>query len=449
VGTPDTVVEFRKIEIKKLPTSEPVVPQREPEDQGWVPLFNGKDLSGWEGDKKFWTWKDGELVGITRSGKGLKKIYLWSTRKHRDFEMKFQIRLKGGVGKSGVTIRSLAPLEDPAMDAQVKESVDINPSVFNDYYIRCRGRHVTMRVNGFTVADRLFQDLPLEGVIKFYVQTGTEATFKNILIRELPPASLEGFVPLFNGKDLSGWKTHPAQPGNWRVENRILTGSGDFSYLFSERGDFENFHLRVEAKIGDGGKSGVHFRARFGANIPDGYEAMINGEEAELYKTGSLFTHPGSKRKWNLHHVEKEVVFPDTWFSQEVIAIGNHLVIKVNGKTLADVKDDSHRKGHFALQTLHRATTVHFRKIEIKELPATPKRDSKSIAGAWDSDWGSVTLEHGPLEGNKPIVVTGSWKSANSHGVIESGTYNPAAGTLVLTYVDQAEVDGSSAVECL
>src|SRR5919204_474003 len=57
------------------------------------------------------------------------------------------------------------------------------------------------------------------------------------------------FVPLFNGKDLTGWKTHPDQPGDWRVENGVLIGRGPLSHLFSERGDYENFHLRVEAKI--------------------------------------------------------------------------------------------------------------------------------------------------------------------------------------------------------
>ena len=56
-------------------------------------------------------------------------------------------------------------------------------------------------------------------------------------------------MPLFNGKDLTGWKTHPSQPGNWRVEKGVLIGSGAAeSYLYSERGDYKDFHVRAEAQ---------------------------------------------------------------------------------------------------------------------------------------------------------------------------------------------------------
>ena len=54
----------------------------------------------------------------------------------------------------------------------------------------------------------------------------------------------KGFVPLFNGKNLTGWKTHSSQPGNWRVENGILTGSSNgTSHLYTDRGDYTDFHL--------------------------------------------------------------------------------------------------------------------------------------------------------------------------------------------------------------
>ena len=47
-----------------------------------------------------------------------------------------------------------------------------------------------------------------------------------------------------------GWHTHPEQPGNWRVVAGILIGDGPrASYLYSDRGDYKDFHLRVEARI--------------------------------------------------------------------------------------------------------------------------------------------------------------------------------------------------------
>ncbi len=49
------------------------------------------------------------------------------------------------------------------------------------------------------------------------------------------PVPADSFVPLFNGRDLAGWKTHPSQPGNWRVENGVLIGSGsDASHLYTD-----------------------------------------------------------------------------------------------------------------------------------------------------------------------------------------------------------------------
>jgi hypothetical protein len=87
----------------------------------------------------------------------------------------------------------------------------------------------------------------------------------------------DGWVQLFNGKDLTGWKTHPTQPGNWQVDqDGVLVGTGPqtVSHLFSERGDFENFHLRTEARINFRGKqgvyfgnSGIYFRSRFAIDL--------------------------------------------------------------------------------------------------------------------------------------------------------------------------------------
>jgi hypothetical protein len=53
-----------------------------------------------------------------------------------------------------------------------------------------------------------------------------------------------------------------------------------------------------------------------------------------------------------------------------VIAQGNHLVVKVNGRTTADYTDDKQRfmRGRIALQTMDRTTVAEFRKVEIKEL---------------------------------------------------------------------------------
>jgi hypothetical protein len=174
------------------------------------------------------------------------------------------------------------------------------------------------------------------------------------------------WVQLFNGKDLKGWKTHPADKAKWEVKDGILVGCGKAGHLFSERDDYENFHYRVEAKINDGGNSGQYFRTQFGPSFPKGYEAQINSTHSDPVRTGSLYGFKGAA-------VKEMLVKPDKWFTQEVIANGNHIIIKVNGKTTVDFidKKNTYKKGHFALQQHDPGTVVQFRKIQVKELPPT------------------------------------------------------------------------------
>ncbi len=72
---------------------------------------------------------------------------------------------------------------------------------------------------------------------------------------------------------------------------------------------------------------------------------------------------PGLKR------IRKTALKPEEWFTFEVIAEGNRIVIKVDGQTTCDYTDESgtYTSGHIALQQ-HTPSRVEFRKIEIKEL---------------------------------------------------------------------------------
>jgi hypothetical protein len=202
----------------------------------------------------------------------------------------------------------------------------------------------------------------------------------------------KGWVQLFNGKDLEGWEVHPKGTGPWHVEDGILKSSGSKnSHLFTKRDDYENFHYRIEAKISDKGNSGQYFRAQFKGGYPPGYEAQINSTHGDRIKTGSLYPSFGglSDEDKKKILVTKMLVKPDEWFTQEVIAKGNHIIIKVNGKTTVDFvdKNNTYSKGRFALQQ-HDATNdvdtiVQFRKIEVKELPAEEKASIKGRANLY------------------------------------------------------------------
>lgn len=181
------------------------------------------------------------------------------------------------------------------------------------------------------------------------------------------------WVQLFDGKTLKGWKVYPEGTGNWKVEDGAIVGSGPASHLFSERGDYENFVVRFEASISDKGNSGQYFRTQFGPGFPKGYEAQINATHGDKIRTGSLYPAFG---KLSEEMRAKLLVFdaphkPDEWFTQEVMANGNHIMIKVNGKTTVDFVDEknTYTKGHFAIQQHDPGSKVKVRKIEVKELP--------------------------------------------------------------------------------
>ncbi len=193
--------------------------------------FIDKDLSNWEGlIKEYWSYKDGALIGYTPKDPGF-NTFLCSKKKYRDFELSFKVRLKNGIGNSGVQVRSkiINPkryaVGGPQCDIgagfwgslygeafggmmqQAPASVQkvIKAKDFNDYYIKVVGKHVTIKVNGETSVDQDFDDawakekkgrkvLPDEGIIAFQLHAGfksMEVTFKDIKFKELTSTKTE------------------------------------------------------------------------------------------------------------------------------------------------------------------------------------------------------------------------------------------------------------------
>jgi hypothetical protein len=179
-------------------------------------FFTGKNLDGWEGLTKYWRAEDGAIIGYTPEDP-MHNTFLCSKKKYKDFELSFKVRLKDGVGNSGVQIRS--KLEDdqkyivsgPQCDMgmpfwgslygegkgwglmlkgsnpkQVEKAV--KPKDFNDYSIRCVGKHVTIKINGETMVADDFPRMPAEGIIAWQLHAGfksMEVTFKDIRFKDL------------------------------------------------------------------------------------------------------------------------------------------------------------------------------------------------------------------------------------------------------------------------
>jgi hypothetical protein len=183
-------------------------------------FFNGKNLDGWQGLSQYWSVKEGAIVGATPEGLKF-NTFLCSKKRYGDFELKFQIRLKGGKGNSGVQIRSVIfdkehfAVKGPQCDiggeywgslygehvggmmkaasAPLVKKVLKNDG-FNDYHIRCVGNRITIKLNGETTVDQNFSTfpgnngkMPAKGIIAWQLHAGgpTEVTFRNIQFTDL------------------------------------------------------------------------------------------------------------------------------------------------------------------------------------------------------------------------------------------------------------------------
>jgi hypothetical protein len=201
------------------------------------------------------------------------------------------------------------------------------------------------------------------------------------------PLAREGWTPLFDSQSLAGWKRFQELRGKWNVEQGLLVGSGDFTYLVSDK-EFADFHLRADVLINAPSDAGIYFRSG-PTLIPNGAGGFLPGYEAQLgengeHGTGDLAVETGRSVEgapgWIVlqksHSVAGGVpghtLRPpcDQWFELEILARGDELEIKVDGQTTARHRDMDRRyqRGHIALQVFNPGTVVKFRTIEIKEL---------------------------------------------------------------------------------
>lgn len=180
-----------------------------------------------------------------------------------------------------------------------------------------------------------------------------------------------GYRPMFDGKTLKGWD---GDPRLWSVRDGMIVGStegvslDDNSFLIYKK-PIANFDLRLDVRLRNH-NSGIQFRSE---QLP---HWVVRGPQADMAEGnwwGSLYDEKGKRgvmvNGWK--GKAEKVVKPNDWNHYEVMADGDHVVLKVNGLTTVDVHDPQLPKtGIIALQ-LHRGPgmLVEFRNLEIKELP--------------------------------------------------------------------------------
>ena len=198
----------------------------------------------------------------------------------------------------------------------------------------------------------------------------------------MPKADEKGFVQLFDGKTLNGWKLVRGHgPGYVIKDNTIVCPKDGGGNLYVEK-EYANFVFRFEFKTEPSGNNGVGIRAPYeGDAAYQGMEIQILDDGHEMYK---------GKIKSEQHHGSVYDVIPartgylkpaGEWNSEEIMANGSRIRVTLNGVIILDadlniVKEESVLKKHPGLKNktghigfLGHGSLVEFRNIRIKALP--------------------------------------------------------------------------------
>ena len=185
------------------------------------------------------------------------------------------------------------------------------------------------------------------------------------------PDAQEGWVSLFNGKDLTGWvKVGHEQ---WTVEDGAIHGKGvtqEYGYLMTEK-HYQDFELAIRFQCVTSGNSGVFYRTTFKpgtADVAEGYQFEI--DRTMNHHTGGIYT---ARRGWIVWpSPENEfVIKPTEWNDYVLTVVGNHHRARLNGVQVIDFTDPVNEvdDGALALQ-LHAGgkAEMRFQDIFIRDL---------------------------------------------------------------------------------
>jgi hypothetical protein len=187
----------------------------------------------------------------------------------------------------------------------------------------------------------------------------------------------KGFKPLFNGKNLDGWKH--VGPGEFVVENGALKSSGGMGLLYYPGEKFGNSVIRVVYKLKGDSNSGVFIRIPEQPTEPwmpvnKGYEVQIDDTDDDWHRTGVLYSFT------------KTLAQPKTgeWNTMEITIEDERTVVTVNGTKVTDFKEGAPvpekkaksepdrgkraASGYIGLQNHNDVDVVYFKEVSVKKL---------------------------------------------------------------------------------
>jgi hypothetical protein len=186
----------------------------------------------------------------------------------------------------------------------------------------------------------------------------------------------DGFQPLFNGKDLSGWTLAGRHGRGYVVENgNIVCPRDGGGNLFTEA-EYADFILRFDFKLEEASNNGIGIRAPLAGDAAyQGMEIQILDHDAALYK--------GKLKPAQYHGSIYDVVPAKTgflkpvgqWNEEQITAVGRHIVVVLNGTTIVDANLDSvtdpevvKRHPGLARTTGHIGLLGHDSRVEFRNL---------------------------------------------------------------------------------
>lgn len=187
-----------------------------------------------------------------------------------------------------------------------------------------------------------------------------------------PQEASEGWILLFDGQTTFGWA--PRGAGRWSVEEGTLSfqpgAGGGYLSTTTEFGDFE---LHAEFWIDEVANSGVFLRCPIAGEITslNAYEVNVY-DPHEQWPTGSI--NEVAKATERLRTTGR-------WNTYDLTAEGDHLLVRLNGKTTVDVRDSKHARGTLALQNLKGEGQVRFRNLKLKPLGLKRIFNGKDLTG--------------------------------------------------------------------
>ncbi len=152
----------------------------------------------------------------------------------------------------------------------------------------------------------------------------------------------DGWISLWDGKTFDGWKASENQ-GTFTIKDGAIVAKGNRSHLFYvgdvNGAEFKNFELMVDVKTQENSNGGIYFHTKYQEQgWPDhGFEVQVNNSHKDFRRTGGLYAVKDV--------IDISPAKDHEWFTEHIIVKGNHVVIKVDGKTATDWTQPADWKG--------------------------------------------------------------------------------------------------------